>query len=211
MQYLMIFLMVLTSCTETYFNAAGDYIKFIENPKNGLKISKSYSEIEFIAKYLPVELKVLKELEEKCDYQSYDSLHSIYLGSHYFIFSIAPGKNCPVDDLNYYEIHNQDEFAERKWYLNYSFNEQFILNIGGKEFFPKLFHHEQDYGMKGTLIFHLIFIPSENTKEKTRKINKMLLQFDDPIFNTGHSEFVFKGKFLRKIPPFKLKIMNNEQ
>lgn len=193
---------LLVSCANIHFNDATEYFRYIDKPENGLKISKSFTEIELTAKYLPPELKALQELESEFEKETFDSLVSYYSGSYNFLFSIAPVKNSQVDDLNYYDIYSYDEYVERKKVLNYYLEECFILKSGKKEYYPVLFHFEQDYGVSGKLNFHLVFVPSEQIK--TRKTEELKLTFNDPIYNTEQTEFIFKKRSLKNIPKLQL-------
>ena len=190
---------VLISCANVQYKTSEEYLRYIENQENGLKISKFYSDIELTAKFLPAELKALQELETGYGFEVFDSLLLYYSGSYNFIFTISPTKNNRIDDLNYYGIYNYDEFVERKKNLNYNFEECFVLQAGNKEYYPALFHFEQDYCVSGKLVFHLVFV----TSEKTKRFEKITLQFNDPFYNTNQSNFIFKGKSLKKIPTVK--------
>ncbi|MDR2927815.1 MAG: hypothetical protein LBV41_06425 [Cytophagaceae bacterium] len=201
-----LFLVILfVSCSGSRYDTAGDYFRYIEECANGLKISKSHGGIELTARYLPPELKVMQELGAEYDSRMFDSLCASHAESCSFLFTIAPDKNSPVSDLNYYGIASYDQFAERKKALNWYIEECFILKTGQKEYLPKLFHFEQDYGISGTLKFHLVFVPDGDCFSTKGKSGDAVLQFNDPYYGTGQTEFVFKAKSLRNIPTAKIK------
>ena len=197
---------IFISCSKTYLGSSTDYLKYIDEEKNGLKITRSTPEIDFTAKYFPYQLKVLQELESGSENNHLDTLLNQYSQSITFLFSIAPGIGCPVDDLNYYGVYSHEDFAQHKKALNYNSEESFTLQYKGQDYKPILCLLEQDYGFSGKLNFHLVFIPfEEKNNNENLMVDEMKLIFDDPFFYTEQNEFVFSKGSLKSIPQIETK------
>ena len=194
----------LSACQEraASFKDVHELSKWMNNPKNGLVKTKSISGIKLTVRYLPAEYVAYQELKdnENTSDAAKDSVLALYKNNLTFLFSIGPDESYSSEiDIMRLGIGNYDEYSERALKLNFGMDEYVILKMGERKYQPVLSTLENVYGLSKQRNIYFVFAPEEPEAD-FRKNEKLDFVFDDEIFNTGISHFIFLSENIKKIP-----------
>ncbi len=179
-----------------------EYCAWVVNTENGLVKTKSISGIHLSVKYLPPEYLAYQELKDEENVTASDKERTLglYKNNETFLLTIAPDEQERLGaDIMQTGIRNYQEFSERASKMNFGMNEYVILITGDREFKPVLSNMENVYGLSNHRNISFVFAPEdENTIFKNTE--KLDFVFNDEIFHTGISHFVFHRNSIEKIP-----------
>ena len=184
----MVFCLLLMSCGNSLKPEA--YIKWMENPKNGLNKSRSLGSVQYTVQYKTPEYSMLKNntLEEV----NTDG-HS---GIHYFGLTLDPVDQ--KSQLLHVNLASEQDYFARMQYFNFNFKNDIYLNINGKQLPCEYYLFESTGKITPGLTFTLGF---DAQKEK----GDLQVVINDRVFGTGGINFLFKEKTLNNIPKLKNK------
>jgi hypothetical protein len=176
------------------------YIKWIDNEKNGLKKIKKVKDFTFIALYKPYEYIALKESVGNPRITSSDIKRVIneIEGFYYFNFQIeSADKHTPMLKN---KINKENEYYARlNYFITYA-QKNFQLIEGSDTIKCALYHFEQTYNLTPFNRIVLGFKKGEGTKG----VQELTLIYNDEILNTGIIKFNYLIKDLKKIPNLNL-------
>jgi hypothetical protein len=154
---LVLFSLVITAligCNKMGFKAkedvlltSMDYIRWVENEENGLKILKDVGEFTFSLQYKPLDYITLMNVSPgtTVTQQRMDSARSQISDMEYYTFSIKV--NGFNDELLKYNIKDMKEYYYRVEYFSFIM-QQNISMLSGKDTIPcALYHFERSYGI----------------------------------------------------------------
>jgi hypothetical protein len=191
--YLITFCALLDGCAKKEISIS-EYIHYVEDPSNGLKVQKAMGKIIFSAQFKPNEYVAVKETKAR-----YNSINEIeknvkeLKGSYYITFSIASSNNKTVP----IEQSGTKEFDPRLLYCNSQMQNDFLL-VDGKDTLPcSMYHFERNFGIAPFNNFLLGF------DQKKSKCDDLTLIYFDKLFNCGFLKFRVNKSDIISIPKIK--------
>lgn len=201
--FIIVFFVALLSaaCNNPKQLGSNDYIKWIDNPDNGLKKEKKLDEYQYKVFYKPADYVVFREIinsgAKSIDEQQAQKRIGELSNFHQFNFDIvsADGK---VSVLQHH-LSNQEEHAARVNYFVSHAQQDFLLVEGSDTMPCVLYHFEQTFGATPLNTISLGF---EKKSPKTE--GDLQLIFTNRLFNTGEIKFLFPKSTITNIPKLKL-------
>ncbi len=169
----------------------GDYVSWVEDTQNGLKVEKTIEDFTYTLQFKPLEYVALMELkndsilanELKKTIDNYSDLQ-------YYTFRIsAPGEG----EFLKKKLGSTDEYYHRIQYYSFEMQNDLKLIDGKDTLDCALFHFERVYGLAPYATFVLGFPPSESMNNKT-------LFYDEKVFGTGKIYLTVQLKNYKKLP-----------
>lgn len=198
---------VLISCAGNRIYSIADYLKWLNEPSNGLVKIRSVNGIEIKMKYLPAEYQAWKEISNEPGYSvsQRDSILNLYRNSLSFLFSIGPDeKNGVEGDIMFNSVENYSQYKERVYDMNFFFGEKITLKAGEKEYKPVLTSMENIYGIGPSRNIILVFVPAEKEDNNMKESDQLQLEYEDDTYALGTNRFVFSRKDINNAPRISL-------
>ena len=179
-------LLLLFSCGKKKLSAS-DYMKYIEDENNGLKIKKQIGSIEYAALYKPLDYVLLKEHvnDNVIKQQEGDGLQ--YFSLHYSV------KNSNADILKV-NLASSQEYYERENYFSFGLQNDLCLVEGKDTLHCQLFNYVHSYGLSPAADFVLAF-----DKKKGEQEDETLV-IDDKTFGGGIIKMKIDKNDIENIP-----------
>lgn len=171
-----------------------EYIKWVENEKNGLNITKQAGDYKFSMQYKPLEYIVLKEnTNQKTDKTSIEKRKSEINGMQYFNLRISMLSGEEVIKAG---ITDKDSLKTRKQYFEYGMQNNIKL-IDGADTLPCLMYHfEMNYGLVNFNNINLAFNNAANAND----INDKTILFEVAEIGIERIEIVIKKSSIYNLP-----------
>lgn len=175
-----------------------DFVKWVENPANGFRVSKNTQEFVYTLQYQPIAYLVAREkrsnsLSKALLEQETDARKDL----QYFNFRIALADGSSSGSLLKHNLHDPAEFEQRVAYFSSAMQNDLSL-VCGKDTLPcLLFHFERIYDVAPYTNFLLGFQLGTEERQDLQFI------YDDKILGTDPVLLVVKADALRNIPPIK--------
>ncbi|MEM7162994.1 MAG: hypothetical protein AAF487_11215 [Bacteroidota bacterium] len=207
---ILVFCIVLTSCSKQEINNFQEFDEYINNIKNGLLKSKNINGYNVSVVYLPKEYLAIKELQTD---QNKNYLHAVkeYGEGLNFILRIEPDGINRTQDLILSDVKSYEEYKEKFTLLAFQLREQILIKCGELELVPRIAMMEPVYQLKSGRDFNIVFAPAnENERNQIFSTNQIDFQFEDNFFSTGMNHFVFDKQDIQKIPTINLNVNRHE-
>lgn len=178
-----------------HFATVQEYAHYINDEANGLTNSKVINGLKYSVSFLPAPYLIMKDsIQANAGDSKFNSNN--YNGNYTFLLSIKEDSTSmaqPSSDINYRELQNPEEYAERFANLNFAADEMATLLVGDKEAKPLLYHTVNTYGLSRKIEILYVFpsIPSGDIEDIT-------FVFDDGIFYRGKILFTYSNTTLKK-------------
>jgi hypothetical protein len=188
-------LLLLNNCRNMNAMPA-DYMRYVEDAGNGLRIEKKMGQVKFTAQYKPYEYILLKETKARPNTEEELQTNLKELsGYEYITFNIGAvsGKSSPIEKKD-----NNSEYFQRLSYCTSELQNDFLL-IDGDDTLPcKMYQFERNYGMG----------PSNNIllgfqQKKPKEIHDKTLLFFDRLFQSGLLKFNIRASDIKQVPYLK--------
>ena len=201
---LAILVALLTNSCNQGFQSATDMFQWINDPDNGLVKTKTINGIEIELKFLPPEFLTYREVKRLNNYSEeyVDSLLNYYRNSYSFLLKIGPDEKNQDQDIMLKGVTSIEEFNIRAQKLNFEIGEYVSLTADNIEYEPVLSNMENVYGMHSHRNIYLVFSPNDNNMSLL-EAKKLDIRFNDELFETGISHFVYIKKNINNIPEVK--------
>ena len=181
-----------------------DYMNWIENKENGLKVEKKISDFVYTALYKPYEYLALFELKKDNirKKELYEKMNE-YDGLQYFTFRITAENQ--QQELLKVGIDSDDAYYARIEYFSFKMQNDFKLMEGKDTLDCVLFHFERVYGLAPYATFVLGFPLAKGAQNKDTTIvrnsyeDKTII-YADKIFGTGNIYMTIRKEDLNRIP-----------
>ncbi len=197
----------LAAACKPHIRTEAEFYHWINDPKNGLVQSKKANDLSITVKCLPAAFLAYKEWRNipGAGEKEMDSLLNYYQHSRTFLMTIKPSvaqldaATGASGDVIYQGIGTYQQYQQRVMQLNFNLGDFLGLHAGKQVFKPTLSAMENTYGVIEQRNFYLVF---SDTDEKTNLLaeNELDLTFQDEIFNTGISHFIFQKKKIEFLP-----------
>jgi hypothetical protein len=187
--------------TPSSINNIEEYLKWLNNPKNGLVLTKIVNGFQLTVKYLPPDYLAYRELSEAKDFTvaTKDSILSMYAHNMSFLLKIAPDEKRHRGDIMFWNTESYREYKERVHTMNFAMSEYIALKTDLGTYKPVLSTLENVHGLTPGRNILLVFADEQNP-EDLRKARFYDFIYTDEIFDTGINHFVFSKEALQKIP-----------
>lgn len=184
--FILFFIGILTVSCKQKIETASEYFSWINNTTNGCVIVKDKGKVTFVMKYLHPDYLAYRECVRK-EKIEYDSLRSIYNQSRTFVFSLKNSDLNGMYDVLYVDANNPQEYNRRLQRIQYDMASSFYIKNGELDVYPKLCATENNYGLSAERQIILVF----DQKMCQNGDGKIKICYEDKIFGSGFSEFVF--------------------
>lgn len=179
-----------------------EFMTWIENKDNGLKVEKNIGDLNFSALYKPYEYLAVMELKKGgLNKQVLKKKMQEYEGMYYFTFKITSMDQH--QELLKKGIDTEQEYYSRLEYFSFGMQNDFKLIDGKDTLNCTLYHFERVYGLAPCATMVLGFTPAG--KHPVGKLNNnVTLGYEDKLFGAGNVYMTFKEEDLKRIPAVKL-------
>lgn len=172
------------------------FVRWVENPANGLRVTKTMGAITYMLQYKPVEYIVA--MEEKTQNLKKSTLNervSELDGMQYYSLRLSPSSGD--QDVLSQNMQSENDYLRMVNYFSFELEQDLYLVDGGDTLGCKLFHFVRDYGIGQNSDFVLGFdIPESQAKKTQRKV----FVIDDHLFENGIIKLEIDANDLEEIP-----------
>ena len=174
-----------------------EYMNWVENTKNGLKVEKEIGDFNFSALYKPYEyLTIMEHKNEKISGKILKEGIKEYEGMQYFTFKIT--SNNQQKELLKVGIREDQEYYSRLEYLSFEMQKDFKLIEGKDTLDCALYNYERVYGLAPYATMVLGF-PLTQQSAKGSQQDKTIL-YTDKLFGAGNVYMTVYADKLNSIP-----------
>lgn len=197
--FVLVMVAALASCsTSTSLPPAG-LLAYVDDPANGCILERTIGQMQFSAKYEPVDYKIVKDLaniDSALTNASYNALSKNVKGYCYFIFKLAAanGKH-PFKQL----ARSEQDYAKVFKYTQTLMQNDFYIESGNKKIPCALYHMEGDYNILNYSLISLAFDASG-----IQSGSDITLVYNDQLFQNGPVKFTYSNELLTHLPTVKL-------
>lgn len=191
---LVVFTALEVSCTKQKIQTA-DYLNYIENKSNGLKVSKNIGEIDYTVQYKPLEYILLKENKNEDQQKRKEDLQ----GMQYYTLSYSL-VNSRKDILKA-GLNAKEDYYERVNYFSFGLQNDIYLVDGRDTMDCKLFNYVRSYGLSPKADFIMAF---ETNKDQTP--HDKLIVIEDKIYGGGIIKLKIEKDDINNVP----ELINNQ-
>lgn len=176
------------------------YVKWMQDPKNGLNIKKEMKDFKFTVQYEPAEYIVANF--EKDPYLKTSVLNSQknkYSDLQYYTLEIS----CPSagKDLLTIGIDDQQDYLKRENYYSFDFEHKIYLIDNGRDTLScALFNYAPNYGIAPHINFSFAFKKNNEELKNGISLSDKTLVIEDEIFGNGILQFNIKRDAINNIP-----------
>lgn len=179
-----------------------DYVKWVEDPENGLVKTKKLEKYRYSLLYKPTDYMIAKDLASfKISKVQYDSLQELYKGFEYYTFSIED--TSFQDELIKSGLTSRGEYDQRLMYYSFEMQKDIQL-ISGTDTIPcSMLHYERTFNISPKANF-MIGFPVVTKTNKPEEIVSKTLVYEDKVFKTGIVKLRIEDEALKEIPAIKI-------
>lgn len=168
-----------------------EYVAWVEDKNNGLKVEKEIEEFTYLLQYKPFEYVALMELKkETVGSLELNKKIEEYDGLQYYTFRISTDSRMELLKKN---LNEANDYYGRIQYFSFDMQKDLKLIEGKDTLDCVLFHFERVYGLAPYATFVLGFPLTEGTNNKT-------LFYDEQIFGAGKIFLTVQSKNCKKLP-----------
>lgn len=202
--WLSILIPILLSCGRNEISSYEEYVKWLNDEENGLVMNKKVDGITIKLKYMPSDYLAYQDLsgEKSINKSAIDSIVSGYQKSLTFLMTLGVDGKMKKGDIMYQDISNYEEYKQKLYAMNFEVEQLTILTLGDKKYKPVLSSLENVYGLTDSRNITLVFVPDTENEKSFYTSDKVLLSYDDEIFNTGINHFTFNREDINNTPTF---------
>jgi hypothetical protein len=168
-----------------------NYMTWVENKENGLKVEKTISDVTYTLQYKPLEYVALLDLKkEQVSKPELEKKMDEYNSMQYFTFQISADTQ---QELLKKDVKGADDYNNRINYFSFEMQKDLKLIEGTDTLNCELFHFERVYGVAPYARFVLGFAATKTTTDKT-------LFYDEKIFGSGKIYLTIQAKNNNQLP-----------
>jgi hypothetical protein len=197
-----IMLLLLASCSKKKVSTE-EYLKYINQPENGLITTKKVNGFVLSLKYLPPEYLTAKELADlttKKNQVVKDSLLKYNRQYKTFLLTFSPDEEKGNhNDVMLDGVKNYEEFSQKVEQMNFGMGEYIHLKTDKGTYAPVLTNLENTYGLSKARSLTLVFTPQKNAEE-FKGLKEWDIVYEDDLFGAGILHFVITQADIEKLP-----------
>lgn len=174
------------------------YIRWIDDPSNGITVRKSIGSFKFILTFKPYEYIILKEYGNISSPEELQQKMEEINGFQYFTFRVE-NEESGIEPLKV-GITSEEDYASRVEYCAFAMQQDIKLIDNNDTLNCELFHFERLFNIAPQVTFVLGFPKGDNVPALKSKT----LLFEDRIFGTGKIYLTIEDKSLNNLPSLKI-------
>lgn len=178
--------------------APGEYMKWVEDESNGLKVKRTLSDVIFTLQYRPVDYMMAQEF--KADHISPQQLaqrrQELETALHFNLTLSADNETQPLKNNT-----GPDGYFERVNHFLTDGANDFKLRCGNDTFDCSLCHLEQTYGLAPVNTLVLAFEPRSTMPVSFT--HDLVLIYEDKVLGTGTVKMKIEKEKLEQMPMMK--------
>lgn len=187
---------ILYACSENVLKPMA-YIKWIEDPLNGLKISKTINELSFEVQYKPYDYIIARELKkDRIKREEYEKIVKEIEGMQYYNFVIRVKDES--GSVLKYKTSGEEEYNERLNYFLFNAQNDIYLIEDNDTLKCELYHFERNFGLAPYNTILCAFY--EGTSIDKKSLQDKVFVFNDKTFGYGLIQLPLAASSLRNIP-----------
>jgi hypothetical protein len=168
---------------------ATEYMTYMEQEKNGLKVSKTIGDICYSVQYKTPEYVLLKENTASLSALKKKDIEEMQY------YTLQYSLTDKSKDILKAHLQNNDDYLERSNYFSFGLQEDIYL-VDGKDTLPcKLFNYVNSYGLSPKADFVLAF----DGKPK-KEVQDKLLVIEDNVYGGGIIKLKIEKENIQQIP-----------
>jgi hypothetical protein len=182
----------LASC-EKEFLRPNQYVKWLEDESNGLKVKKILGDFEFTLQYKPTEYVIFDQYKsDTLQKGTMDEKRKEYDGLQYYTFQIKANGSQEIMKA---DISNESEYNSRLEYFISPAQDDIML-VENEDTLPcVLYHFERSYGLSP---MNNIVLGFEKSKQSSTA-DKLFI-YNDQVLGTGPVKLTIQEKNIQNIP-----------
>ena len=194
--YMLIFSVVLcASCKHGV--PPGEYVRYVENPNNGLKVKQEVNGVGYILQYQPIEYCVMLEKRSfSIPSEIFKEEYKRFQGLEHYILRIDKTEMDSLVNKLGDSSHYKKSITE---YFDFNIQKDIKL-VEGTDTIPCGLC-QIDAGMASSYTFTLGF-PNKNNEPSS--LSDRYIIYSNKILNTGNVTLCVKGKDVKGIPNLKM-------
>jgi hypothetical protein len=203
--YVIIFCLIVACKTSNDRLEIGQFETWLSDTDNGLYKTKTTSNVDVTARFLPANYLAYKEYRSSVN-ANYDSIVRAYQCGLTFEIELQADKTDKMyGNLLYYGVPDADALTQRTRYLNFNVSEFVTLTYGDQVYEPVLSNFEGYNSIGNKINFIVVFeLPEYNCGSfKDDSQNELRLTFKDPYWDLGVNHFTFEKKYILTVPNLK--------
>lgn len=180
--------------------SAEQYVSWVDEEKNGLKVSKTIRDITYSILYKPLPYEALLRLsQERITDSSFSAELKNMDSLQYITLKIKSSKT--TKELLKMELKSSDEYYSRIEYCSFHMQDDITLIEGEDTLACRLFHFERVYDIAPEAVFVMAFPMGRNRKSGT---SNKIFSFDDRLFDNGKINLGILKSVFENIPQVKI-------
>lgn len=203
--------LLLAGCSPATIDSKEAMLGYMSNPENGLKRQRTIGGFEVQFQYLPPAYLAMREAKnmDRCNSVQFDSLTALYDSSYTFVMTLGPDEDAgETFDIMFVGVDSEAEYNERVQQLNFRIGSYLHLKTPEGEYAPVLSRLENTYGLARHRKLYLVF-NTNNPESDLFTASELDLTWNDELFGTGISHYVFNRSEITALPPIdRTKLLN---
>lgn len=185
---------VLSGCKDNNNLEAKDFVVYVENVNNGLRISKEIGDQKIEVQYKPLEYMSAKECIKtrstvnKADLEDYRKKHAAL---QYFTLRYSMKNKTSVLK---YGLSNENEYFERQNYFSFGLENDIKLIEGKDTLSCALFVFERNYNLSPDVTFEIAF------EKRSDLVSDKIVMINDKSLNIGNVNIKIAKSDLENMP-----------
>ncbi len=173
-----------------------EYIKWVQNEKNGLRKTKRMGEVNVLLQFKPIEYMALREYDNKGP-ESFAATCKQYNGMQYYDMSIDLAQGS--ETILKHDLPSEDAFYNRLNYFSFQIQDDITLQEGDSILNCRLYHFERSYDLSKHSTMLLGF-----AERKGHEMDTKVVAFDATKLGLGIVKIEITSSDLEKVPQLKL-------
>lgn len=174
-----------------------DYVRYVENPANGLNVSKEVQDMVYTLQYKPLPYVIaLEEMNDTLFLQHLGQRETELKDMQYFTLRLEAKNNS--QELLKYNLSDEEQYYERVKYFSFDMQRDIYLRDGNDSLPCLLYHFERTYGAAPYAKFVLGFVVSKANRAVTKEF-----VFNDRAFNGGSIHLKISDQDIKRVPQVK--------
>lgn len=192
----LLLLMLLTGCMKQILSPP-EYVKWVDDKKNGLMQEREENGLLIEAKFKPVDYMIIQAMGGKYTNKlEYDSLSKKFEGFEYYNLRLS-SKKAGTSFIKAVAKDDED-FFRLKEYFYFHFNDNIFLEADKERIPCGLYHFEDTYELSK---YETVVLGFKLNNKNTAKERKLVI--DSDVLRTGIIKFTFSNDVINDIPEVK--------
>lgn len=198
MRVIVVLLVTLIACSSDALEI-GPFLKWLNNPANKLIVVRQINGLKLTAKFLPEDYIRLLAKSRATELAANSSLCYAPDNTINVLLTIAPDKVHAGNDIMMFGVRDPSDYEKRFRELNFHLDEIIRLQTDKGEYLPSYVSLENTFGLTEHRNINIAF-SSLVGQPPLKDATYYDIVFEDNVFGTGTSHFVFDKQAIEKTP-----------